>query len=217
MKAPIRLSATAKQEWQLLSREIEFQPSDYSTLLAYVEAFARYRLTSDAVEREGLTVDYLVFNLSGIQVSTRRARNPNLVTMKDERAAMLRAAYLLGLTELTDDEDNNYAAKIKRRRKTAKVQDTRDRLISWRDSWDEEAFIEAVHAAIGTGVTVDTILSQTLWQHSGYFFDVRYETKAELGAAILQRGHSSLANWRAKHGYVDGNGVEHPPTVQGQR
>jgi phage terminase small subunit len=84
---------------------MDFQASDYSTLLAYVEAFARYRLASEAVEREGLTVEYPVFNRSGLQTSTRRVRNPNLLTLKDERAAMLRAAYLLGLTDLADDED----------------------------------------------------------------------------------------------------------------
>jgi hypothetical protein len=108
-------------------------------------------------------------------------------------------------------------AKIKRRRNTAKVTDKRDKLVSWRDAWDEEEFIADVHAAIGTGVNVDTILSRTLSQHSGFFFGVHYETKAELGAAILKRGDSSLIRWRAKHGYVDGNGVEHPPIEMGQR
>jgi hypothetical protein len=79
-------------------------------------------------------------------------------------------------------------AKINRRRKTAKVQDTRDRLIIWRDAWDEEEYIEAVNAA----PWADAILHQMLWQHSGFFFGVRYETKADLGAAILKRGTSSL-------------------------
>jgi hypothetical protein len=98
-----------------------------------------------------------------------------------------------------------------------KLKDTRDKLVSWRDAWSEEEYLGTVHAAVGTGITVEALLDQTLTGHSGFFFGVRYETKAELGAAILQRGNSSLLRWRAKHGYVDGHGVEHPPTVAGQR
>jgi P27 family predicted phage terminase small subunit len=105
MKAPTHLSTTARREWNRLTREIEFQASDFSTLLAYVEAYSRYKLASTAVDKEGLTVEYPVFNRSGVQVSTKRVRNPNLLTLKDERAAMLRAAYLLGLTDVADDEE----------------------------------------------------------------------------------------------------------------
>jgi hypothetical protein len=78
-------------------------------------------------------------------------------------------------------------AKIRRRRKSALRRDTRDRLISWRDAWDELEFLEAAQHSIFD-------------QHSGFFFGTRYGTKAELEAAILQRGHSSLERWRTLYG-----------------
>ena len=100
---PRHLSAEAKKEWRRLNKEIEFQPSDVSTLTLYVEAMERYTALSQQLKEEGMTIVENVFGRSGNQVGTRIVRHPSLVTLKEQSGIIMSCARALGLNEIDED------------------------------------------------------------------------------------------------------------------
>jgi P27 family predicted phage terminase small subunit len=105
LKCPKYLTGDSRHEFLRLQKEIQFQSSDLHQLVTYCEAVERYRLATEAVKREGLTITEKVFDRNGTHKADRIVRNPNLLTQREAATLMLRTAYLLGLTDLEDDED----------------------------------------------------------------------------------------------------------------
>jgi P27 family predicted phage terminase small subunit len=101
-KCPSWLSALAKKEFKRVLAETDhldlLKASDQAALEAYCVAYARWITAEEIVEREGQIIREPIVTRSGNVSGFRWKKNPAVTIAKDERAAMLSAGRLFGLS-----------------------------------------------------------------------------------------------------------------------
>lgn len=97
---PKWLTATAKEEWKRVTRELAalnmLRSVDSAALSAYCQSFARWQSAEEQIDKEGQTIREPITNKSGEIVGYKVKRHPATTIAKDERSAMHRAASLFG-------------------------------------------------------------------------------------------------------------------------
>lgn len=101
-KCPDWLHSVAKKEWQRIMKEFAdtglVTAPDQSALAAYCQAYARWKQAEEQVQRDGQLIQEAIVTRSGNISGYRWKKNPAVTIAKDERAAMLTAGRLFGLS-----------------------------------------------------------------------------------------------------------------------
>ena len=99
---PTWLHPLAKREWKRIAAETTgldlIKATDQSALAAYCQSYARWRTAEEIVEREGQLVQEPIVTRSGNVTGFRWKKHPAVTVAKDERATMLAAGRLFGLS-----------------------------------------------------------------------------------------------------------------------
>jgi len=99
---PDWLNPLARAEFERLISELGhvdlLKATDQAALEAYCVAYARWRSAEEIVDREGQTVREPVVTRSGNISGYRTKKHPAVTVAKDERASMLAAGRLFGLS-----------------------------------------------------------------------------------------------------------------------
>lgn len=126
---PDWLNPVAKAEFNRLISELSYldllKATDQAALEAYCVAYSRWRTAEAIIDREGQTVQEPVVTRSGNISGYRLKKHPAVTVAKDERASMLAAGRLFGLSPASrsslhapapeqpaasdDDDDDLYA------------------------------------------------------------------------------------------------------------
>jgi P27 family predicted phage terminase small subunit len=102
---PSWLHPLAKTEWKRLMAELShldmLKATDQAALAAYCQSYARWITAESAVEAEGQLIREPVVTRSGNISGYRMKKNPAVTIAKDERACMLSAGRLFGLSPVS--------------------------------------------------------------------------------------------------------------------
>jgi P27 family predicted phage terminase small subunit len=101
-KCPEWLHPLAKREWKRVMTEFRdtglVTAADQAALASYCQSYARWRQAEEQIESEGQLIREPIVTRSGNVSGYRTKKHPAVTVAKDERAAMLTAGRLFGMT-----------------------------------------------------------------------------------------------------------------------